>query len=124
MLAGLHEPGRLRLVSVRTTSTRPRTVSETLSRRTVMADTPRIYVACLAAYNAGTLHGEWLDADQSAEELHEAIRGMLSKSPKPGAEEWAIHDYHNFGDIKLSEHESLENVAALAELITEHDGLG
>ena len=34
-----------------------------------MADTPRIYVACLAAYNGGTLHGEWIDADQSADDI-------------------------------------------------------
>ena len=25
-------------------------------------DTPRIYVACLAAYNNGRLHGRWIDA--------------------------------------------------------------
>lgn len=25
---------------------------------------PRIYVACLAAYNNGSLHGRWIDADQ------------------------------------------------------------
>jgi Antirestriction protein (ArdA) len=29
---------------------------------------PRIYVACLAAYNNGRLHGEWIDADQPADE--------------------------------------------------------
>lgn len=26
-------------------------------------DGPRIYVACLAAYNNGHLHGRWIDAD-------------------------------------------------------------
>jgi antirestriction protein len=25
---------------------------------------PRIYVACLAAYNNGNLHGAWIDATQ------------------------------------------------------------
>jgi antirestriction protein len=24
---------------------------------------PKIYVACLAAYNAGQLHGEWINGD-------------------------------------------------------------
>lgn len=24
---------------------------------------PRIYAACLAAYNSGYLHGAWIDAD-------------------------------------------------------------
>ncbi|WP_447531297.1 antirestriction protein ArdA, partial [Legionella pneumophila] len=27
-------------------------------------DTPQIYVACLAAYNNGIVHGEWIDATQ------------------------------------------------------------
>ena len=31
---------------------------------------PRIYVACLAAYNAGILHGKWIDAAQDADSLH------------------------------------------------------
>lgn len=55
-----------------------------------MSTTPRIYVACLAAYNSGMLHGEWIDADQSADELHEGVQRMLKASSQPGAEEWAI----------------------------------
>lgn len=80
----------------------------------------RIYVACLAAYNAGTLHGEWIDADQDAEDIHAAVQEMLKRSPEPGAEEWAIHDYEGFGPIKLSESESFVTVAALAKAIEEH----
>ena len=68
-----------------------------------MADTPRIYVACLAAYNGGRLHGEWIDADQSADDIGEAIKQMLSRSPEPCAEEWAIHDHENFQGIELGE---------------------
>ena len=30
--------------------------------------TPKIYVACLASYNAGILHGRWIDADQDADD--------------------------------------------------------
>ena len=30
--------------------------------------TPRIYVACLASYNAGKLVGQWVDADQDPED--------------------------------------------------------
>ena len=44
-------------------------------------DTPRIYVACLAAYNAGRLHGEWIDADQDADVIHEEIQEMLAAMP-------------------------------------------
>ena len=83
-------------------------------------DTPRVYVACLAAYNAAHLHGEWIDADQDADEIHEAIQAMLAKSPIPHAEEWAIHDYEGFGGLRLSEHEGIERVAELGRLLAEH----
>lgn len=54
-----------------------------------------VYVACLASYNNGVLFGEWLDLDQfdDKEEVLEAIKEILSRSPTPGAEEYAIHDY-------------------------------
>lgn len=84
---------------------------------------PRIYVADLAAYNNGKLHGEWIDAAQSPEAIHEEIAAMLATSPEPFAEEWAIHDYEGFGDVKLHEYESIENVSRLAQLIEEHGGI-
>jgi antirestriction protein len=85
-----------------------------------MSTTPRIYVACLAAYNNGILHGEWIDADQPADEIHEAVQRMLAASPEPGAEEWAIHDYEGFGKLRIGEYESLERIADIAAGITEH----
>jgi len=85
-----------------------------------MAGSPRIYVACLAAYNAGHLHGQWIDADQSADDIREAISEMLSRSPARGAEEWAIHDHDEFQGISIKEFESIDTVAALAALLTEH----
>jgi antirestriction protein len=80
---------------------------------------PRIYVACLAAYNNGKLHGEWIDAAQDAEEIREEIQKMLRCSPEPGAEEWAIHDYENFGGLGLGEYEDLETVSRVALLMEE-----
>lgn len=85
-----------------------------------VAPTPRIYVASLSDYNAGRLHGTWMDADQDVEALYENVSTMLAASPEPGAEEWAIHDYQGFGAAELSEYESLETVVALARGITEH----
>lgn len=82
--------------------------------------TPRIYVACLAAYNNGKLHGEWIAANQSAYEMHEAVKAMLASSPEPDSEEWAIHDYEGFHGLYISESESFERVAELAEAIEEH----
>lgn len=80
----------------------------------------RIYVACLAAYNNGTLHGSWIDANQEADAICGEIRAMLAASPEPGAEEWAIHDYEGFFGLQLSEYEGVESVARIAEAIAEH----
>lgn len=52
---------------------------------------PRIYVACLAAYNNGRLHGAWIDAAQGEDHVWACVRKMLAASPDPHAEEWAIH---------------------------------
>ena len=82
--------------------------------------TPRIYVACLAAYNNGMLHGRWIDANKDAQDIHDEIKEMLTTSPIPNSEEFAIHDYEGFGGLKLSEYESIEKVAEFAALIEEH----
>jgi len=85
--------------------------------------TPSIYVACLASYNAGILHGRWIKANQDAEHIMDDISDILSESPEPLAEEWAIHDYEGFGGLNLSEYESIEHIAELAMLIEEHGEL-
>jgi antirestriction protein len=82
--------------------------------------TPRIYIACLAAYNNGFLHGEWIDADQEEDAIREEIKDMLAKSPVPGAEEWAIHDYEGFCGLRLSEYADIAEVARMAAMIKEH----
>ncbi|MHB9149800.1 MAG: antirestriction protein ArdA [Thermoleophilia bacterium] len=81
---------------------------------------PRIYVASLADYNAGRLFGVHIDATQTAEEIERDIQEMLRRSPIPGAEEWAIHDYDGFGPLRLSESESLDYVARVAHGIETH----
>ena len=78
--------------------------------------TPRIYVACLSAYNNGHLHGRWIDAT-CAEEIAEAVRTMLAASPMPDAEEWAVHDYEGFEGARLSEYASFDTVCELAAFI-------
>ena len=87
-------------------------------------DTPQIYVAYLAAYNNGTLHGIWCDATQGVNEIYSDIRNMLAEGPIEGAEEWALHDYSGFGDARIDEYESIANVAKLAEFIEEFGALG
>ena len=81
---------------------------------------PMIYVACLAAYNGGMLHGQWLDANQSEDELQAEVFDMLKQSPIDDAEEWAIHDYQDFGELSLSEHTGLAEVSNLAALLSEY----
>ena len=81
---------------------------------------PRIYVASLSDYNAGRLHGCWLDASQEPSALADGVQAMLARSPEPFAEEYAIHDYEGFGPLQLSEYESLERVAHLGRGIREH----
>ncbi len=54
-------------------------------------DTPSIYVACLASYNNAILHGVWIDATQSEDDIMKEIWEMLDNSPEPNAEEYAIH---------------------------------
>jgi antirestriction protein len=85
---------------------------------------PRIYVACLAAYNNGILHGAWIDAAQEAWSLYDDVKDMLAASPVADAEEWAIHDYEGFGGVRLEEYTGLDAVAALAAFVTEHGEVG
>lgn len=85
---------------------------------------PRIYVACLAAYNNGYLHGRWIDADQDADDIWADIAAMLKASPIPGAEEWAIHDYEGFEGAEINEYSSVDRIVELAKFIDERGELG
>jgi antirestriction protein len=85
---------------------------------------PRIYVACLAAYNNGYLHGAWVDASQEPWSIYDDVKAMLAASPVAGAEEWAIHDYEGFGGVRVGEYEGFERVSAFASFIAEHGELG
>ena len=82
------------------------------------AEGPRIYVACLAAYNNGILHGRWIEASTDTDEIWAEVSAMLKASPIPDAEEWAIHDYEGFGQARIEEYSSFEYVSRLAEFIT------
>ena len=85
---------------------------------------PRIYVACLAAYNSGYLHGAWIDAAREPWSIYDEVKAMLTASPVAGAEEWAIHDYEGFGEIRIEEYTGFDRVSALAMFIAEHGEVG
>jgi len=81
---------------------------------------PRIYVACLAAYNAGKLHGKWIElGGKTAEDVRAEIQEILKTSPEPHAEEWAIHDYE-LGGIKIGENEDLDKIMEFVGHLVEH----
>ena len=86
-------------------------------------DPIRIYVACLAAYNNGHLHGAWIEVTDEAA-IWQAVQDMLFSSPIEGAEEWAIHDYEGFEGAEVGEYFSFENVVELSDFIRERGALG
>ena len=84
---------------------------------------PRIFVACLAAYNAGRLHGAWIDVEDE-ETVGDAITAMLNASPVAGAEEFAIHDHDGFGGVTIGEYEDIGRVVEIASFLRERGQLG
>ena len=92
---------------------------------TSVADTYQIYIASLSDYNAGILHGEWIELEGlSVDDIQGRINEILSASPiakKYGepSEEWAIHDFE-LGGIQISEYEDLETIVSIVEALSEH----
>jgi antirestriction protein len=81
----------------------------------------RIYVADLAAYNAGKLHGVWIDLEgKDKDDIWKEINEMLSDSPASDAEEWAVHDHEGFGKYDLDEYPDLDDLVQLVSLAEEH----
>lgn len=81
---------------------------------------PAIYVASLADYNNGVLHGAWIDAAREPAAIKADIDAMLAQSREPAAEEFAIHDYDQFGPCRIHEHDPIDLVARIARGIHEH----
>jgi antirestriction protein len=107
---------------------------------------PRIYVACLASYNNGRLHGDFIDATTEVDDMQEEIATMLAASPFPNtmvdcpackgdgctackdtgeiasAEEWAIHDHEGLGSV--GENDSLDAIALRVGVIDLAETIG
>jgi len=107
----------------------------------------QIYIACLASYNNGTLHGTWIDATSDVDEMQEDVNAMLRSSEYPNvmvecpacggvchvetcstckgygkvpsAEEFAIHDFDGIPNI--GEYCGLQAVADYVEFVEAHD---
>ena len=95
-------------------------MGDTMTNTSILETSPRIYVASLSDYNAGRLHGRWIDADQDVDAIRAEIAAMLAESTEEVAEEWAIHDHDNFAGYDVPEHADLEHVSQVAALIAEH----
>ena len=87
-------------------------------------ETPRIYVACLAAYNSCIDHGAWIDATQEPDVIIDEVQTMLKASPFPKAEEHIILDCEGFYMLGFCEWEDLAEVHACAIFIEEHGRMG
>ena len=96
------------------------TGNESEDHEQLRGERPRIYAASLSDYNAGVLHGDWIEADHEPEELSEAVQTMLERSPSGDAEEFAIHDYEGFGHYRPGEYDSLDWISRVARGIVEH----
>lgn len=84
-----------------------------------MSSDIQIYVACLAAYNNGYLHGKWIDATQELDDIWSEVKAMLKASPVSDAEEYAIHDYEGFQGYGVGEYEGIERVHEIATYLEE-----
>jgi len=86
-------------------------------------DPPRIYVASLADYNSGRLHGRWIELGPDVEiaDVEIEIQDMLATSPESGVvEEYAIHDYEGFGQWQVEEYAPIRHIQLMARKIAEH----
>ncbi len=76
-------------------------------------------MASLSDYNAGRLHGAWLEATD-IQQVRAGVTAMLKASPGGAAEEYAIHDFEGFSRYLPSEFADLELVCAIGAAIVEH----
>ena len=99
--------------TITTTATKPASIAQDLPE-------VGVYIACLAAYNSGHLHGAWIDleGDTDEDDIQAGIDWILATSPEPGAEEWAMHDSSG-----LPSYLSRNEWPALGELVSWADGL-
>ena len=74
----------------------------------------KIYVADLAAYNSGKLHGVWIDATDDLDDIWDQIKKMLAQSPEDFAEEIAIHNYECFSGYHIEQYTGIEEAHKIA----------
>lgn len=84
----------------------------------------QMYAASLSDYNAGRLHGAWIDLEgKTADEIQEEINDMLAESRELVAEEWAAHDWEDMPADHFGEYPNLEDVAEFVAVVEANDYL-
>lgn len=89
-----------------------------------MSEEIRIYVADLAAYNNGRLHGVWINARDDLDATKTQVNKMLAKSPESFSKEFSIHDYEGFCGYALSEYAVIEAAHDIAYFIVDYPDSG
>lgn len=93
--------------------------------------TPKVWIGCLASYNAGRLIGEWVEATD-VDEMEEC-RGRVAEQAIAAAKEagdWPVYftepeefflaDHEGFPRGSIGEYTPFDQVAALGALLEEH----
>lgn len=87
-----------------------------------MSVDPKIYVACLSAYNDGRLHGKWIELEGlDADDIYKEINAILKTSPCPNimkqdykcqvcGHSWSQQVYDSDRKITCSECDDEENI--------------
>lgn len=80
------------------------------------------YIACLASYNSGILHGFWVDLEvvAAADDIKECIAWVMATSLELGAEEYAVHDWSGVPRSMQAEWPNWEQTLPLIQAIAEH----
>lgn len=86
-------------------------------------ESPKVWVECLASYNAGESVGRWVNVPETVEEMQEEINKVLKSSRQPFAEEWAFHCHEYFEPFEVSEWESLDSLVKKANIIKQIDDI-
>lgn len=81
----------------------------------------RIYVADLASYNNGVLHGAWFDLTtySDVDDLKADIQTQVIETSKFAGEEYAIHDYDGISG-EWGEYPDLEKLLEHVKMVEEH----
>jgi len=80
---------------------------------------PYVWVGCLASYNEGTLHGEWIEIPTHEEALRDQIQRVIETSNAEYAEEYFFADYENCPE-SFGEYENIKTLVDFAIAVDEH----